>query len=69
MFKFSAYNPVIKVLPDTQGGGYKLELEISESEWENIKEINSPVNKGQQFTVTLSTGSENNLQSPQTTEE
>lgn len=44
-YDFICTEPVIKPLPDSRGGGYELVVEIPESEWEKIKEINAPYNK------------------------
>lgn len=52
-FQFIGYNPVVVPMGGSQGGGFKLTMLLSDSEWENIKEINSPRNQGLVFQVAL----------------
>ena len=48
---FTAYQPKLKPLSSAQGGGYRLELSLSESEWEQVKDINDPKLQGMHFVV------------------
>ena len=51
--KFIAYNPVVKPLSVQSGGGFKLSMDISEDQWEKIKELNNPALKNVSFLVSL----------------
>jgi hypothetical protein len=48
---FVAYQPILKPQGGNKGGGYKLELTLSESEWDAVKDINNPVLQGMVLTV------------------
>lgn len=52
-FEFIGYNPTLVPLGGSQGGGFKLTILLSESEWEKIKEINNPRNQELIFTVQM----------------
>ena len=51
--KFTAYEPQVRPLGSTHGGGYVITLQVSEDQWPNIKEINDPINKEKLFKVIL----------------
>lgn len=51
--EFIAYNPSLRPLSSTQGGGFTLSVEISENEWPNIKELNNPSLKNKPFLISL----------------
>lgn len=50
---FKAYQPQLKQMSFSQGGGFSLTLEIPESEYENVKELLDPALKEQELTVRL----------------
>jgi len=50
---FTAYQPKLKPLSSAQGGGYKIELSISENEWDAVKDINNPKLQSMHFLVAL----------------
>lgn len=39
---FQAYSPSVKPLGATQGGGFRVSFDVSETDWDAIKELNSP---------------------------
>ena len=39
---FHAYSPSVKPLGATQGGGFRVSFDVSEDDWDAIKELNSP---------------------------
>jgi len=51
--KFLAFTPQMKVLSGAQGGGFQIILDVPESEWEKVADINHPGNKRLEFTATL----------------
>jgi hypothetical protein len=51
--KFTAFSPKLRQMGANQGGGYKLELELSESEWDAVRDINDPALQKYHFTVIL----------------
>jgi len=50
---FVAYQPQLKPQGGNKGGGYKLELSLSESEWEQVKELNNPSLQAMLLTVAI----------------
>jgi len=40
--KFTAYDPLLRPLPVTQGGGFRLTIDISEDQYDSIKELLNP---------------------------
>ena len=50
---FTAYQPKLKPLGGNQGGGYRLEMTLSESEWDAVKDINNPKLQSMHFTVAI----------------
>ena len=50
---FTAYQPKLRPMGGNQGGGYKIELSISESEWNKVKDINDPKLQAMHFQVAL----------------
>lgn len=51
--KFQAYDLRLLPLPDSQGGGFRLTMDISEDQYEEIKDINDPKLKGQVMVVEI----------------
>lgn len=49
--EFLAYDP--KVIPVKSSGGFKVTLDVSESEFHKIKELNNPENREKILVVTL----------------
>lgn len=47
---FRAYSPSVK---QGTGGGFSLALDIPETEWESIKELNNPALQKYEFSVAL----------------
>lgn len=54
IIQFIGYNPVIKPLGARSGGGFIFSIEVNEDEYQNIKDINDPLNKNTPFNITLS---------------
>jgi|WetSurSiteA1Bulk_404760.scaffolds.fasta_scaffold01123_16 hypothetical protein len=50
---FVAYQPHLIPLGSSKGGGYKLEILLSDSEWEEVKELNNPRLQAMIFTVAI----------------
>jgi hypothetical protein len=48
---FSAYSPIVK--KQKVGGGFKVEVEVSEDQYEMIKDLNSPRLDGIILKVTI----------------
>ncbi len=51
--KFTAYKPAIKPLGLIHGGGFKLEMVLSETEWSAVKDLNDPQLSQMLFEVTI----------------
>ena len=51
MESFTGYNIRLKRFKD---GGFRIEMDVSENEYESIKDINSPKNDGVLFKVSIS---------------
>jgi hypothetical protein len=51
--KFIAYEPMLRPLPSTQGGGFRLSLDISEDQFESIKTLFNPNLKSSPLEVTI----------------
>ena len=52
-FAFIAYGPKVTPLPGSQGGGFKVTLDVSEDQWERIKDMNDPALAQLIFSVAL----------------
>jgi hypothetical protein len=50
---FLAYHPQLKPQGGFQGGGFQLTLDIPETEWQQIKELNDPQLNSYEFVVKL----------------
>ena len=50
---FTAYSPQVKPLGNAQGGGFRVTLDVSETDWDRIKDLNSPTAQQMLFTVLL----------------
>jgi len=50
MEEFTGYNIRLKRFKD---GGFRIEMDVSENEYESIKDINSPKNDGVLFKVSI----------------
>ena len=48
---FSAYSPIVK--KQRVGGGFKVEVEVSEDQYENIKDLNNPKLDGVILKITI----------------
>ena len=51
--KFIGYDPVVKKQGGASGGGYTFTIECSESEWESLRDVNSPSNSNRLIEVVL----------------
>jgi hypothetical protein len=51
--KFIAYEPMLKPLSKTVGGGMRLTLEIPESEWEKVISLTNPALRNTTLKVTI----------------
>ena len=40
--QFTAYDPLLRPLPGNQGGGFRLTIDISEDQYDSIKELLNP---------------------------
>lgn len=52
---FIAFEPMLRPLPVTQGGGFRLTLDISEDQYENIKVLFNPIFKNDSLHVKIET--------------
>jgi len=50
-FAFTAYSPMVKPLGQAQGGGFRVSFDVSETDWDAIKDLNSPTAQQKIFTV------------------
>jgi len=53
--KFIAYEPILRPLPATQGGGFRLTLDLSEDQYENIKTLLDPSLRNTSLEVRITT--------------
>ena len=51
--KFVAYEPMLRPLGKTVGGGLRLSLEIPESEWEKVTPLMNPLLKNTSLKITI----------------
>lgn len=51
--EFLAYQPLLKPTGISQGGGFTLQLDIPESEYESIKELLNPALKEYEFIIKI----------------
>lgn len=50
---FTGYQPQVKPLGQAQGGGFRVSFSVSDSDWNNISELNNPALQMMLFTVVI----------------
>ena len=50
---FTGYQPQVKPLGQAQGGGFRVSFNVSDSDWNNIAELNNPALQQMLFTVVI----------------
>jgi len=51
--QFNAYDPLLRPLPNTQGGGFRLTVDISEDQYDQIKALINPDLKNTTLTIRI----------------
>lgn len=51
--KFEAFEPMLRPLPANQGGGFRLTIDISEDQYDLIKELLNPALKNTSLKVEI----------------